>query len=218
VDHFELARSAEDAVANIRAFQAEVSRHPELAKRLGFAHAWYATRDAGKWVFGPSKFIGYRDNSAKRYLKLSGALGPADGRRTERLLGEWFQEIDPGTPLGRDLAAALREFLARWGRSPRSPVRISVLATDFDSLRETARPESSSRNFLARISVDPAICGGRPCIKGTRMRVSDIVDMLAYGATQDEILADFPYLTAEDIAAALAYAARAADHRVILAA
>jgi uncharacterized protein (DUF433 family) len=162
--------------------------------------------------------VGYEDNNAKEYLRLSGALGPADGRRTERLLKEWFEEVDPGTPLGRELNEALREFSARWGRSPRSPVRISVLAADFDAFRESSRARTSGDDFSARISIDPAICGGRPCIKGTRMRVSDIVDMMAHGASQGQILADFPYLAAEDLAAALAYAAQAADHRVILAA
>jgi uncharacterized protein (DUF433 family) len=73
----------------------------------------------------------------------------------------------------------------------------------------------SSGDLLARISVDPEICGGRPGIKGTRIRVSDVLDMLAEGASQAEILRDFPYLAPEDIAAALAYGASAADHRVI---
>jgi uncharacterized protein (DUF433 family) len=68
---------------------------------------------------------------------------------------------------------------------------------------------------FSRISVDPDICGGRPCIRGTRMRVSDLIEMLASGASQAEILADYDYLTQEDILAALAYAARATNHRVI---
>jgi uncharacterized protein (DUF433 family) len=68
---------------------------------------------------------------------------------------------------------------------------------------------------LARISIDPEICGGRPCIRGTRMRVSDLIEMLASGATKTQILADYDYLTEDDIAAALAYAARATNHRVI---
>jgi uncharacterized protein (DUF433 family) len=72
--------------------------------------------------------------------------------------------------------------------------------------------------LLERISIDPKICGGRPCIRGTRMRVSDIVEMLALGATRAEILEDFPYLAEDDIAAALAYAAQATDHRIIRAA
>jgi uncharacterized protein (DUF433 family) len=68
---------------------------------------------------------------------------------------------------------------------------------------------------LSRISIDPDICGGRPCIRGTRMRVSDLIEMLAAGTSQAEILADYDYLTQEDISAALAYAARATNHRVI---
>ena len=70
-------------------------------------------------------------------------------------------------------------------------------------------------DLLSRITSDPEICGGRPCIKGTRMRVADIVEAIAHGATQEELLADFDYLTADDIAAALLYASRATDHRVV---
>jgi uncharacterized protein (DUF433 family) len=69
-----------------------------------------------------------------------------------------------------------------------------------------------------RISVDPAVCGGRPTIAGTRMRVTDILEMLAGGAAVAEILADFPYINGADIRAALAYAAHAADHPVVIAA
>ncbi len=68
---------------------------------------------------------------------------------------------------------------------------------------------------LSRIAVDPNICGGRPCIRGTKMRVFDLIEMLASGASQAEILAGYDYLTQEDIAAALAYAAQATNHRVI---
>jgi uncharacterized protein (DUF433 family) len=70
-------------------------------------------------------------------------------------------------------------------------------------------------SHLDRITSDPNVMAGRPCIRGPRIRVSDILDILANGATQDEILKDFPYLEAEDIAAALEYAARHLDHPVI---
>ena len=66
-----------------------------------------------------------------------------------------------------------------------------------------------------RITVDPRVCGGRPCIRGMRIRVSDILGMLASGASQAEILEDYPYLEAEDIAAALEYAARQTDHPIL---
>ncbi len=69
--------------------------------------------------------------------------------------------------------------------------------------------------LLERITVEAGKCGGRPCIRGMRIRVADILGMLAEGVPQEEILADFPYLEAEDIKAALAYAARQADHAVL---
>ena len=69
-----------------------------------------------------------------------------------------------------------------------------------------------------RITINQDVCGGRPIISGTRMRVADVLGMLAGGASEAEITADFPYLTVDDVRACLAYAADAIDHRVIAAA
>ena len=69
-----------------------------------------------------------------------------------------------------------------------------------------------------RIAVDPTVCGGRPVVAGTRVRVTDVLDMLAGGAAEAEIVADFPYLSAADVRACLLYAARAADHPIVTAA
>ena len=69
-----------------------------------------------------------------------------------------------------------------------------------------------------RIVIDPQVCGGRPIVAGTRMRVVDVLDALASGASIDELLADFPYLTREDVDACLSYGARAVDHAVVQAA
>ena len=69
-----------------------------------------------------------------------------------------------------------------------------------------------------RISVDPAVCGGRPVIAGTRVRVTDVLEMLAGGATPAQIAEDFPYVSETDVQAALAFAAAQADHAVVLAA
>lgn len=66
-----------------------------------------------------------------------------------------------------------------------------------------------------RITVNSDICGGRPCIRGLRVRVTDILDMLACGATREDILDSYPYLEAEDITAALEYAAKQANHPVL---
>lgn len=76
----------------------------------------------------------------------------------------------------------------------------------------------SNANHLDRITHNPAQCGGRPCIRGLRVRVSDILEMLAGGATREAILRDFPYLENEDITAALQYAAREAERRMVIAA
>ena len=69
--------------------------------------------------------------------------------------------------------------------------------------------------LLKRITVEPGKCGGRPCIRGYRLRVSDILDLIAAGADKEELLKDYPFLEAEDIVAALTYAARQTDHVVI---
>jgi uncharacterized protein (DUF433 family) len=68
---------------------------------------------------------------------------------------------------------------------------------------------------LDRITTNPDQCGGRPCIRGMRIRVKDILDMLAAGMSQDEIRSDFPYLEQADIQAALECAAAQFDHPVL---
>lgn len=71
---------------------------------------------------------------------------------------------------------------------------------------------------MDRITFDPDQCGGRPCIRGMRIRVKDVLDLLAGGVSEAEILADFPYLEREDIRAALAFAAEEANHPILVAA
>ena len=72
-------------------------------------------------------------------------------------------------------------------------------------------------SHLSRIETSHEICGGRPCIAGTRMRVSDVLDLLAAGETRSAILADYPYLADEGITAALQYASAAVYSRLTLA-
>ena len=70
-------------------------------------------------------------------------------------------------------------------------------------------------DLLSRITIEPGKCGGRPCIRGKRMRVSDVLDLLAAGAPIEEILEDYAFLERDDILAAIAYAARQTDHVVL---
>jgi uncharacterized protein (DUF433 family) len=68
----------------------------------------------------------------------------------------------------------------------------------------------------SRITVEPGTCGGRPCIRHMRIRVKDVLEMLASGASEDQILADYPDLEREDIRACLEYAAQYFDHPVFV--
>lgn len=68
---------------------------------------------------------------------------------------------------------------------------------------------------IHRITVDPEKCGGRPTVRGLRIRVKDILDLLAKGASREEILADYAELEDGDITAALEYAALQSDHPIL---
>jgi len=70
-------------------------------------------------------------------------------------------------------------------------------------------------DLLQRITIEPDKCGGRPCIRGKRIRVVDILQLLGAGASFDEILTDYPFLEREDILAAIEYAALQLDHVVL---
>ena len=69
--------------------------------------------------------------------------------------------------------------------------------------------------LLARITLEPGKCGGRPCIRGKRIRVSDILELLSNGAPIEEILKDHPQLERDDVFAAMAYAAQQTNHIVV---
>jgi len=66
-------------------------------------------------------------------------------------------------------------------------------------------------SLLSRITMEPGKCGGKPCIRGMRIRVSDILEMLGEGVSMEEILADFPDLERDDILASLQFAPRRSD-------
>jgi uncharacterized protein (DUF433 family) len=71
--------------------------------------------------------------------------------------------------------------------------------------------------LMDRITVDPEQCGGRPCIRGMRIRVSDVLDLLANGLSSEEIVEEMPDLELEDIRASLRFASRRLNHPVIAA-
>jgi len=71
--------------------------------------------------------------------------------------------------------------------------------------------------IMDRITVDPEQCGGRPCIRGVRIRVTDILDLLASGLSSSEVLAGMPALEVEDIEACLRFASRKLNHPIVAA-
>src|SRR2546423_11583453 len=80
---------------------------------------------------------------------------------------------------------------------------------------EGTMAHSCNMKLLERITMEPGKCGGQPCIRGKRMRVTDILDLLSHGASHEEVLADYTFLEPEDILAAIAYASRLTDHIVL---
>lgn len=71
--------------------------------------------------------------------------------------------------------------------------------------------------LLERITVNPNQCGGRPCIRGMRIRVSDVLDLFAAGLSAEQILEDLPDLEMDDLRASLMYASRKLNHPVLVA-
>lgn len=72
-------------------------------------------------------------------------------------------------------------------------------------------------DLLERITIDPELCGGRPCIRGMRIRVIDVLDLLASGLSAEQVLEEMPDLEHEDILAALRYASSRLDHPILAA-
>src|SRR5262245_64233651 len=97
-----------------------------------------------------------------------------------------------------------------------SALREARIAADWAERRfwftiKARSPEPSAMPQLTRITRDPAVMGGKPCIRGMRVTVGTVVGLVAAGHTRDEILREYPYLEADDIAEALSYAAWRAE-------
>ncbi len=94
---------------------------------------------------------------------------------------------------------------------------VAVMRAKANGLKKTTMEQQSlnQQSYLDRITFNPNQCGGRPCIRGMRIRVNDVLEMLAAGATEQEILQDFPYLEPEDFRACLEYAAAQVNHAVV---
>ena len=72
-------------------------------------------------------------------------------------------------------------------------------------------------SLIERITVNPRQCGGRPCIRGLRIRVTDVLDLLASGLTREQVVEELPDLEPEDVEACLRFASRRVDHPIVVA-
>ena len=79
------------------------------------------------------------------------------------------------------------------------------------------RSQEAAVSMINRITVNPRQCGGRPCVRGMRIRVTDVLDLLAAGLSREQVLEELPDLETEDLDACLQYASRSIDHPVVVA-
>lgn len=209
----QLVTSSAEAKKNIYKYAGELSKSSDLQAVMSYARTWHAYRTPeGEWRAAPSKFVGYAENTADGYTRRH---KQRDGRRAESVLARWFEAAAPGSASYEDAARSIALLFARYGKAPNKRFRICVPKPQTQSRPATGGLGTVQSQLASRITTDPAICGGRPTIRGMRIRVSDLLDLLAAGLSNEEILADYPYLEPEDLHAALAFAARAADHRIL---
>jgi uncharacterized protein (DUF433 family) len=107
------------------------------------------------------------------------------------------------------------QFSRRAATAPIIPY-IWCFASQFGIIRDRRRHRVNTKNILKRITADPKVLGGKPVIRGTRLSVEFVVELLASGATAAEILLDYPHLKSGDIKACLEYAARSTQNEIFV--
>jgi len=124
-----LVHSVDDAKANIAAFNRIIAGAPgkeRLVRLLSHVQAWYVIEKDGGFLFGPSKFIGYKGMTADAYADETGASGRLDGRVTEKKLSAWATPITEDDPQHQVVHQALSQFCAKYGAYPNARARISI--------------------------------------------------------------------------------------------
>ena len=141
-----LVTKASQISNNLSKLAAELKISPDLAARLGLAHAWYIdTRDPTQPKFGFSKFVGYENLDAETYL---GNYKKLDGRNTEWVLKDFCEELGADTPEFERYHGMLADWLAKFGKKPRKKVRL--MALQLESQEEAG---SEDRRLLELMAV-----------------------------------------------------------------
>lgn len=217
MSEIKLVKSLDEVKKSLTIYAETLPLSKGLQERIKRHSAWYAVKgESGKWLFGPSKFIGYAENTAENYLREYSRL---DGKDTEPTLRAWFEPVEEDTQFFQTLKLEFCKFAEAFGKTPKANWRVSIACDEsFNNNAARRKIAADKVNYLERISIDADTCGGRPRIKNTRIRVCDILDMIANGASQDEILDDFNQLSREDILAAVKFASVTFNHPVLFAA
>jgi uncharacterized protein (DUF433 family) len=205
-----------EAADNILRFAGELRHAPAMQNRLGTFKVWYVIQNAeDNPAFAPSKFIGRKDNTAAAHLGESGRNGLRHGNDGKSILDQWFVDVPTASAQHRALWASLSALYAAYGKVPNASTRFRLPNDQADSGAGLLKLATDTERWIVH---DPGICSGKPTLKGTRIRVADVLHLLAGGDSAETILQDYPSLQRAHIDAALGYAAMAIDHRVIRAA
>lgn len=148
-----LITKPEQALQNIYIFQKEVQPRSDrqlnaLLETLSQFRAWYAHKDGDKWIFGPSKFIGYNGLTLEKYATFY--KEKMDGRKTEAALNAWFTQ-PTSKALIDELNEGLNEFLASFGKKPSALSRISILREN--TLKPSEEKNSDSNLVDALLTI-----------------------------------------------------------------
>ena len=142
-----LVSSLDQALNAIRVLNVSLPSNPDLADRLGQAHAFYVLEENAKpALFGFSKFVGYEGLTPAAYLRNYKQL---DGRNTEHALSKWFEELRHGSPAYGKLFNELASWMAQFGKRPREgkrqKVRLMVVRQEF---RDPESANNGDRRLL----------------------------------------------------------------------
>lgn len=130
-----LVTEISQALTAIQNFQTEVASSTSLQDRLGYARSWYFIKNGDDYIYAPSKWVGYVGMTAEVYVSTSKEI---DGRKTEEVLGQWYDEVSASSRAYSFHIEKLKAFLGQYGKSPSSAVRFNVLAIDLDNSPDDA--------------------------------------------------------------------------------
>ena len=123
------------------------------------------------------------------------------------------ETVKDAVAAAKELSFTLNEISRsrRWGLDWERPVVVNIRKNCYNENKETGMRE---QNSISKITLDPYICGGKPCIRDTRIEIAVILDGLAEGLSESDLIDHYPQLSKDDIHAALAYAAELAHESV----